>query len=179
MSIIYEALKKTQNSPKNITAGIAPYISQKQNPKKSGKIPYALASVIVIGFGLIFLVLERPEEKGKTSVIRKSKIKNRLSPRLSWLYRDPDISGRKGLVLSSSFSPLSSDGSPKEEKNPRKFQPDFVVNGIVISPDGNIALINDQIIRAGDIIEGVRVERIEDSRVVVFYDGQEVVLRSK
>jgi hypothetical protein len=172
MSIIYEALKKTQNSSKNITADIVSNAGQEQNPKKAGKIPYALASVIVIGLGFIFYIfLGKPQELAKVSIIRKSEIKKSISqpPSFAGEYKNSPPNP------SSSFSSLPSQSAPKGEKN----LPDFVVNGIVISSDGNIALINDQIIRAGDNIEGAKVERIEDSRVVLSYEGRETVLRAK
>lgn len=172
MSIIYEALKKTQNSSKNITADIALNAGQKQNPKKAGKIPYALASVIIIGLGFIFYVfLKKPQELDKASTVRKSEIQESVSQAPSFA----DEPKNSPPNPSSSFSSLPSQSAPKEEKK----LPDFVLNGIVISPDGNIALINDQIIRAGDNIEGARVERIEDSRVVLSYEGREIVLKSK
>ena len=173
MSIIYEALKKTQNSPKNITADIVSNAGQEQNPKKAGKIPYALASVIVIGLGFIVSIfLGKPQELlYKAFIVRKSEIKESVSRVPSFA----DEHKNSQPISSPSFSSLPSYGAPKEEKN----LPDFVVNGIVISPDGNIALINDQIIRAGDNIEGARVERIEDSRVVLSYEGRETVLKSK
>ena len=202
MSIIYEALKKTQNSSKNITADIVSNTGQEQNPKKAGKIPYALASVIVIGLGFIFSIfLGKPQELYKASIVRKSEINPSTTLRIDTergvIFPRPKGRGLNAAerikesvsrapsfanehknsppIPSSSFSFLPSQGAPKEEKN----LPDFVVNGIVISPDGNIALINDQIIRAGDNIEGARVERIEDSRVVLSYEGRETVLKSK
>lgn len=176
MSIIYEALKKTQNSSKNITADITSNAGQEQNPRKAGKIPYVVpALAIVIGLGFIFfIILGKYQEIGKVPVVRKPEIKESINRALSF-----DKYKNSPPIPSSSFSSLPSQGAPREEKNPQRLQPDFIVNGIVISPDGNIALINDQIIRAGDTIEGAKVERIEDSRVVLSYDDREIVLRSK
>ena len=176
MSIIYEALKKTQNSSKNITADITSNAGQEQNPRKAGKIPYLMpALVIVSGLGFIFfIILGKYQEIDKVSVVRKPEIKESVSRALSF-----DKYKNSPSIPSSSFSSLPFQGVPWEEKNPQRLQPDFVVNGIVISPDGNIALINDQIIRAGDNIEDAKVERIEDSRVVLSYHGREIVLKAK
>jgi hypothetical protein len=41
------------------------------------------------------------------------------------------------------------------------------VKGIVKFPGGAMAIVNDQIVKVGDVIEGHRVDQIVDGRVVL------------
>jgi len=206
MSIIYEALKKTQNSSKSMPpAGIIPNIIQKQVLKKTVKFPYAPALGIVIGLGLVFFIsvsprLGKSQKISESPIARQPESKEPISLALSFTDK-PEGNGLASYSQShkpenslsqSGLSPLQSEKdripSPPafssqdvsgEEKKPQRRQPDFVVNGIVISAEGNIALINDQIIKAGDTIEGAKVERIEDSSVVLSDGDREIILKSK
>ena len=47
----------------------------------------------------------------------------------------------------------------------------LVVKGIVKFPGGTMAIINDQIVKVGDIVEGQRVEAIADGKVVLHEPG--------
>lgn len=58
-------------------------------------------------------------------------------------------------------------------------QPQLVLNGIVLSAEGNIALINDQILKAGDNIEGALVEEISADQVLLSYKAQKIALKAK
>ena len=192
MSIIYEALKKTQNSSKSMPpAGIIPNIIQKQVLKKTVKFPYAPALGIVIGLGLVFFIsvsprLGKSQKISESPIARQPESKEPISLALSFTDKSENSLSQSGLSPLQSEkdripSPpaFSSQDVSGEEKKPQRRQPDFVVNGIVISAEGNIALINDQIIKAGDTIEGAKVERIEDSSVVLSYEGRETVFKSK
>ena len=192
MSIIYEALKKTQNSSKSMPpAGIIPNIIQKQVLKKTVKFPYAPALGIVIGLGLVFFIsvsprLGKSQKISESPIARQPESKEPISLALSFTDKSENSLSQSGLSPLQSEkdripSPpaFSSQDVSGEEKKPQRRQPDFVVNGIVISAEGNIALINDQIIKAGDTIEGAKVERIEDSSVVLSDGGREIILKSK
>ena len=192
MSIIYEALKKTQNSSKSMPpAGIIPNIIQKQVLKKTVKFPYAPALGIVIGLGLVFFIsvsprLGKSQKISESPIARQPESKEPISLALSFTDKPENSLSQSGLSPLQSEkdripSPpaFSSQDVSGEEKKPQRRQPDFVVNGIVISAEGNIALINDQIIKAGDTIEGAKVERIEDSSVVLSDGGREIILKSK
>ncbi|MEK6568159.1 MAG: hypothetical protein AABZ27_05445, partial [Candidatus Omnitrophota bacterium] len=159
MSIIYEALKKTQNSSKSMPAGIIPNTSQKKGLKKAGKFPYAPVLGIIIGLGLVFFISVRPrlgksQKIAESPIVRQPESKQSVSPMLSFSDK-PENSLARSVRLSPlqsekdqipSLPPFSSQDVPGEAKKPQRRQPHFVVNGIVISPEGNIALINDQII---------------------------------
>ncbi|MEK6564614.1 MAG: hypothetical protein AABZ65_06270 [Candidatus Omnitrophota bacterium] len=175
MSIIYEALKKTQNSSKSMPAGIIPDTSQKQGLKKAGKFPYMPVLGIIISLGLVFFISVRPR-LGKSQKIAESLIIRQPENSLTRSVRLSPLQSEKDQIPSP---PFSSQDVLGEVKKPQRRQPDFVVNGIVISPEGNIALVNDQIIKAGDTIEGAKVERIEDSSVVLFDGDREIILKSK
>lgn len=47
----------------------------------------------------------------------------------------------------------------------------LMVKGIVKFPGGTAAIVNDQIVQVGDVIEGRRVEEITNGRVVVHEPG--------
>lgn len=192
MSIIYEALKKTQNSSKSMPpAGIIPNIIQKQGLKKTIKFPYAPVFGIVIGLGLVFFIsvssrLGKSQKISESAIVRQPESKEPISLALSFTDKPENNLSQSGLSplqsekdqISSPPSFPSQDVSGEEKKSQRR-KPDFVVNGIVISAEGNIALINDQIIKAGDTIEGAKVERIEDSSVVLSDGDREIILKSK
>ena len=51
---------------------------------------------------------------------------------------------------------------------------DVVLEGIVYDPHGgSVAVINGNVLKAGDVREGLEVLRIEPTRVVVLVDGRE------
>ena len=191
MSIIYEALKKTQNSSKSMPAGIIPNSSHKQGLKKTSKNSYMPALGIIIGLGLVFFIsvsprLGKSQKISVSPIVRQPESKEPISLALSFTDKPENNLSQSGLSPLQSekdqiTSPpsFSSQDVPGEEKKPQRRQPDFVVNGIVISAEGNIALINDQIIKAGDTIEGAKVERIEDSSVVLSDGDKEIILKSK
>jgi hypothetical protein len=47
----------------------------------------------------------------------------------------------------------------------------LTVKGIVKFPGGAAAIVNDQIVKVGDVVEGQRVEAIADGRVVFHEPG--------
>ena len=50
------------------------------------------------------------------------------------------------------------------------------VQGIVISEDGKMAVLNDRIVRQGEAIEEFRVVKVESNRVTFRYKGEEIPL---
>lgn len=53
----------------------------------------------------------------------------------------------------------------------------LVLNGIIASPDGQLALINNRIFRAGDYVEGKRILSISEDQVEILDDGDVVTLQ--
>lgn len=169
MSIIYEALKKTQGRHKIAVAGIIPPDIKKEPLKKTAKVPYLpVLGAVTIGFALILFISTKYQTKARTSMVAPMPIAPRPFAVSADLTEAVQVS-----------PPLVSSQVFQEAARQEKFGPKLTVNGIVISQDGNIALINDQIIRTGDNIEGAQVERIEENRVVLSYEGREIALASK
>ena len=83
--------------------------------------------------------------------------------------RDPfqftDISSRRrGATSVTAIAAQPAAGSPSPA--PPVAAP-LVVKGIVKFPGGTMAIINDQIVKVGDSVEGQRVEAIADGRVML------------
>lgn len=55
--------------------------------------------------------------------------------------------------------------------------PELILNGIVLSADGNLALINEEIVRVGDDIREAKVEEITDKQVTLTFQGQKIILK--
>lgn len=54
---------------------------------------------------------------------------------------------------------------------------ELVLNGIIASPDGELALINNQIFRAGDYVQGKRILSIAENQVEILDDGEVITLQ--
>ena len=78
--------------------------------------------------------------------------------------------------------PQGSDGSAAlsaNEKLPAPEAPELMLNGIVLSADGNLALVNGEILQAGDDIQGAKVQVITDKQVTLSFQNQEIILKKK
>lgn len=156
MSIIYEALKKVEKS-----GGLA--IGAKiSRPvvRRRVFLNYILAAAVAL-----FLV--RFSWWGITEFIASK----------------PPVNGGKSLAVLSPASEEAQKAAALEalaalEENmaaPTEEHPSFVLNGIFFSEDGGYALINNQVIREGDLIDGALVKNI--SRDCVELDSQGEVIK--
>lgn len=57
--------------------------------------------------------------------------------------------------------------------------PQLLLNGIVLSEDGSIAMINGQICKPGDEVEGAKIVDITASQVTLSLKNQEIVLKNR
>ena len=57
--------------------------------------------------------------------------------------------------------------------------PALTVDGIIWEPNEQLALVNGQIVRAGDTVAGAKVKTVHRDRVVLEFQGNEVVLYTK
>ncbi len=55
----------------------------------------------------------------------------------------------------------------------------LTLNGIISSGGEPVALINNEIVKAGDYIDGKRVLSVSDKKVEIFSEGEVVVLTTK
>lgn len=51
-----------------------------------------------------------------------------------------------------------------------------VLQGIIYSPEGSQAFINNEVFREGDVFDGFRIKRIEPNAVILEKDNEEVVV---
>lgn len=156
MSIIYEALKKTRESPESASRETLPKSKDLPNPRPSLFKKQAGLAAWGAVLGILFTWV----------------ITHKLSA--------PMPIGKAGLP-----KPLILPKNSKaEQRNPdtagsSRAMPHLLLNGIVLSEDGNIAMINDQICKAGDEIEGAKIVRITSSQVTLGFRNQEIVLKSR
>lgn len=141
MSIIYEALKKTRESPESASRETLPKSKDLPNPRPSFFKKHAGLAAWGAVLGILFTWVITH----KLSAPKNSKAAQ----------RNPDAAGSSRAL------------------------PHLLLNGIVLSEDGNIAMINDQICKAGDEIEGAKIVRITSSQVTLGFRNQEIVLKSR
>ena len=156
MSIINEALKKTEEHlQKNTT---------KDNPlphKPAGPKPFLLYILILLA-GLLLsnfiFTLLRHLPLGNVSSSTQTPMKNAL----------PVIQ-----ITNSPSLPLL-PSQPLEVKKPAKAN--FVLNGIFFSDNDGYALVNNQIVRENDYVDGAKVGLITANTVELDNAGQTITL---
>lgn len=67
----------------------------------------------------------------------------------------------------------------EEEKTSDARIRELTLNGILLSQDENLALINDQVVIVGDDIEGAKVEEIANKQVTLSFENQTITLKRK
>lgn len=172
MSIIYDALKKLG---KTSSAPLAPVNTDPgaTAQKPSSKHRYYVLCLIVICLGFVganmlhsyFWSIPRPAATAKialsvaekTSIFKGDIPEARPSPQIE----QPD---------EKTISYISPETRMKKS---------LVLNGIFYSEDGTYALINNQIVRSGDVIEEAKVISIGQEEVVLEYEGVALTLHTR
>lgn len=159
MSIIYDALKKVE---KSTNKDAKPQVSDERKDLKSRFKVYA-AYVLVAGIGVflanqIFIFLGKhpigfalkPDKKTSATLPkRQAKAPKKQEP---VTYQTLVKDSKKALAA---ITPSAiSKNLNKETPSP------WVLNGVFFSQDEGYALINNQIVKEGDVISGVTVKRI-------------------
>ena len=54
---------------------------------------------------------------------------------------------------------------------------DFILQGIMYSPKGSQVIINNEVFKEGDIVEGYKIKRIDVYKVIFEKKGEEFVLK--
>ena len=186
MSIIYEALKKVQG--KSDPAAVAPVqavgkAASANSPLRKSTAVRAVVLLLVflaLGMFLIEILINR-------SFSARAKKEQALPIAASYTppdYRPIVFDHPPATFPPLSISPAPAQTNPKEpitsaEQSVAEPQPQLVLNGIVLSEEGNIALINDQILKVGDTVEGARVEEIFGNQVVLSSKAQKITLKAK
>ena len=176
MSIIYEALKKVQGK----TASAAPVLVQPAGKaaagvfKKSTAVRTAVVLIVLLALGMFLTEILINRWFGLRA--KREKILPAAASYIP-LVTDlpPSISPSSAL---EAYPSLEEPITPAQQ-SPAEPNPQLVLNGIVLSEEGNIALINDQILKAGDTVEGALVEEISGNQVVLSFKARKITLKSK
>jgi len=154
LSIIYDALKKLD---KNKGGNIAPRANENTpkpttGPKKSNK------QVLVV----ILVIL---------TAVFSFKIAANLFPK-------PKVQPAAILTAVTSHTPIPpfSSADSNEEPPASLNEPKLILSGSYFQGDEGYALINNRIVKVGDIIQGARVKEISLEKVALEFDGRIISL---
>jgi len=164
MSIIYDALKKVEAS---IHKDSAVKIDKKER-KPIFKICLLYGLAVCSGFFIanILFVLFTKSLQNKTNLVTKSQpqaqvnIKQEVTP-------VPEI---------PKDVPVPETNLPAPVDTERKTQPLLVLNGVFFSEDEGYALINNRIVKKGDIIDGATVKQVTLEGVRLEFEGSVIRL---
>ena len=185
MSIIHDALKKTQrsleetqNEFRETSSNMAPSLAQLStisvrkfippNPKEtklSPSRPKGTYSAVRTGtwiffiFILIIFIYTYNKYSEYLSQITTPKVKNQelVSPPPTKIIEAPPL-------------PISSPASARSPKDP------VIFNGTMTAGADKVAVINDQIYHIGEIVEGYTVKEIKQDQVVLEKNGESLTL---
>jgi len=169
MSIIYDALKKVEKS-NNPDFKVETEKSNKHySPKTKTYLAYALVVCVGLFIGnIIFGFLTKPAQ---------SLVKNRPS-----VTKKPIVSRYKGLAQKTlPAAPKVTPHTPPSTSADIKKGPEapWVLNGVFFSENEGYALINNQIAKEGDVIDGATVKRISLNEVELEANGSAVKLSNR
>lgn len=158
MSIIYDALKKVERKvhpAQNETPGIS--VEKKRNPAlTSYLVPVLIVCFLIVAAGILFSAVRQKPQAPLAAPLKVSPVITQMPP------PQPEA------------LPLSSE-APSQPSQP----PQLTLNGIFFSQDGGYALVNNEIVREGDVVDGVTVVRILSDAVELDYNGSPFKLSTK
>lgn len=164
MSIISEALKKTEEQLQKNTAKAAPI------PTPFGIklfLPFILILLagILLASAIFTLLKHKTQEWALPSFKQNPKSQTIQISLKNILPQVPAVNPLPLAILPS---------QPPEEKSPSATS--FILNGIFLSNDGSYALINNQIVREKDTVDGAKVVLITENNVRLDNLGQKITL---
>ena len=173
MSIINDALKKAQHSLTQTSQRAKPTMAQPtpfqtldpvfpQQPETARKDNFLWSVTILVGLALLGCV---------TSIIFLISI-----TRQSQLASVKTNVGSSLPTNSQQIARTIATASPVPEKDKGNT---MTLNGIITSPDEQMALINNQILKAGDYIDDKRILSISADQVKIFDSGKVLILTTK
>lgn len=162
MSIIYDALKKAGQTANKDTE-----IKKEAKPKSALRNYLIYGLVAIIGFFLANLAFGFFfKQAGAISAERQRTQKKKLPPAL---VRKAPTSAPTPMVIIP--------GNPQKEAEPAKpAPPSLVLSGVFFGDNEASALINNQILREGDTIEGATITRIEMDAVELKFQDMTIKL---
>ncbi len=179
MSIIYEALKKTQNGPQG-ESNLPPKptsIPAADKPVRQSHKPRAVflrtrRSFVLALTGITAVILiTRLIANKPTAQSSHKKIYAKQTPSITAF--------TSHAAAAAGTNPVEKRTRSAREKLQLQETPELILNGIVLSLDGNLALINEEILKVGDDIRGAKVEEIIDQQVTLTLQGKKIILKKR
>ena len=182
MSIIYDALKKVE---KSTNKDAKPQVSNERKDLKSRIKVYA-TYVLVAGVGIflanqIFIFLGKhpvgfalkPEKKTSAALPKRQAKAARKRESVTYQTLVKEVVPVSKKVLAAITPPAISKNLNKETQSP------WVLSGVFFSQNEGYALINNQIVKEGDVISGVTVKRISLDEVELDSAGSIIKLSNR
>jgi len=163
MSIINDALKKTDRLIKKSSNLPGADIMAAHRPKKKNYLIFALAVIA----GLII---------GNTALNYFSRSAKPPEIKVSGISAVPPANAALPAQKAVAVEPAAPEPAP-EAKKPAV--PDFILSGIFFSDSGGYALINNQIVKRGDTVKGATVLSVSLDTVKLDAAGQLIVLTTE
>ncbi|MFA4888197.1 MAG: hypothetical protein WC628_01300 [Candidatus Omnitrophota bacterium] len=160
MSIIYDALKKVENSKNNKFKTVIPAAGLK---KVNSYFIYAAVVVLGLFVGNLFLSFLTPKE------FRPAKLKP-----IAEAPKAPDAASTSNLGAPSNKTAAL---APQVKTEPQQY--DFNLDGVFFSGDTAFALINDQVVQRGDIVSGALIRKISLDSVELEVKGRITTLLNR
>lgn len=159
MSIIHDALKKVEKSKTNLDLKVS--TEKKPQSKIQKYLTYAL--VVCLGFfiGSIFLSLIGKSLKNKSAILVKNKPSLPATPQ-------PATDIKVAPKPEAPASPVIETTEPLPDT--------FVLNGVFFSQAEGYALVNNQIVKEGERVNGATVVKITLNQVELTKEGSTIKL---
>jgi hypothetical protein len=166
MSIIYDALKKVEEA--NTTGALPGAVKQEKQPRPKVKGYFIYALVICAGLFMANLVFNfLSGSAAKSAVIHKNPI---VKAGTEFVQKVLPPSPPK---VQPAAVPQKTTEAKKEQKG------SWVLSGVFFSENEGYALINNQIAKEGDVIDGATVKRINLDGVELESAGSTVTLSNR
>ena len=171
MSIIYDALKKVETQVDKPNGNPLQFKKHKEpRPKFYTYLIYVL--VLCAGFFAANLLFKFIFPEGQ--LITNKTTQPVAAPALKI---SPKIAPENVAPESpQEIPPSSKDNLLLPPETQERITPLFVVSGVFFSENQGFAIINDRVVKEGDVIEGAKVERINADGVKLKYEGAAIEL---
>jgi hypothetical protein len=176
MSIIYDALKKVGGASNNKPVQTQPNKPDKPEENKPPKFKikkiyflYLVISCLGVFAANLFLnfLVKAPGVKKQTKV--------RLPASVTVIAKsEPSVK----VSIEESISKKVTEAVSALKGTTKEATPPFVLNGVFYSENEGYALINNQIVKTGDTIEGATVKKINAEEVELEFQGTTIKLKA-
>jgi len=156
MSIINEALKKTDEYLQKNAAKDNPLPAKPAGPKPFLLYGLILLAGLLLGNFIFSLLSHKAQTNGLASDSQNQKIQTAQTP----------TQGALPLVQTTSPPPTTAlPNPPVPTEKTEASETSFILNGIFFSDAGGYALVNNQIVRVNDYVDGAKVSLITTNTV--------------